>query len=246
MAEETKTEDVVNEDTNAAGSTEASEATNTESEQASATVESSEAEQKLQEQIGELQGKFDTLSQDSSRNQKYLEEIWPYVDMDAYKEGRQGGGASDEEAEGSFLTQKEAKALEARIDSKIKTADFQRDFRTKYPDVGDKGPKEEMVRFFFENKTLRTDSFDKRLESAVKATRELLSVDSDKAVAEAKVKDDKTTAEAKAKAEAAAKASGLDSGSITSPQTAEKDETETTLSDYTAMRKEKQEKLKTL
>ena len=245
MAEETKTEDVVNEDVNtdAAGSTEVPEANSTESEQAAATVEPSEA---LQEQIGELQGKFDTLSQDSSRNQKYLEEIWPYVDMDAYKEGRQGVGAVDEEAEGYFLTQKEAKALEARIDSKIKTADFQRDFRTKYPDVGDKGPKEEMVRFFFENKTLRTDSFDKRLESAVKATRELLSVDSDKAVAEAKVKDGKTTAEAKAKAEAAAQASGLDSGSITSPQAAEKDETETTLSDYTAMRKEKQEKLKTL
>ena len=246
MAGETKNEDVVNEDANAEASAEVSDV-NTESEQASVTVESSEAEQKLQEQIGELQGKFDTLSQDASKNQQYLQEIWPYVDTDALREGQQGVGAvENEEAEGSFLTQKEAKALEARIDSKIKTADFQRDFRTKYPDVGDKGPKEEMVRFFFENKTLRTDSFDKRLESAVKATRELLSVDSDKAVAEAKVKDGKTTAEAKAKAEAAAKASGLDSGSITSPQTAEKDETETTLSDYTAMRKEKQEKLKTL
>lgn len=241
MEDETKTTDesTVNDEASVV-TDEKSEATK--AAEAVAVSTPSETEQKLQEQFNELQGRFDTLSQDSARQSQYLNEITPYVDFDGLKAERQGGESDSSEEDQSFLTKAEAKSLEQKIEQKIKTAEFMREFRGKYPDLGDKGPKEEMVRFFFENKTLRTDSFDKRLESAVKATRSLLKDEQERALKEKEAADEKAAKEAKEKEEAAAKASGISSGTITSPQKSEK-ESETT-SDYIADRREKQEKLK--
>lgn len=198
--------------------------------------------EELQASSSELQSKFDTLSHDSAKREQYLEQITPYVDFDGVKTSRQPGEADYSEEDQSFLTKAEAKALEQKINQRIATADFTRDFRGKYPDLGDKGPKEEMVRYFFENKTLRTDTFDKRLESAVKATRALLKTEVDTALKDKEAAEKKAAKERKAKEEAAAKASGISSGTITSPQKTGK-ESETS-SDYIAERREKQERLK--
>lgn len=243
MAEETKTEEstVNDEGSMAEGSAEAAEATKA-AEAAAAVTTPSETEQKLQEQFNELQGRFDTLSQDSSKQRQYLDEITPYVDFDGLKAASQPGEGSSEEDQ-SFVTKEDLARHTQKIEQKIKTADFTREFRTKYPDLGDKGPKEEMVRFYFENKTLRTDSFDKRIESAVKATRNLLKNEVDTALAEKKAAEEKATQELKKKEEAAAKASGISSGTITSPQKTESKETPST-SDYVAERRETQQKLK--
>lgn len=204
------------------------------------SIEPSETE-RLTSQMSELQGKFDNLSQDAAKNKQMLNEVTPYVNFDAMKSGL--GGSNDDEEEDTFLSQKEAKALEQRIEQKIATNNFLRDFRTQYPDLADKGVKEDMVRFFFENKTLRNDSFDKRLESAVGAARSLLKSEQSKGEAKTKTALEKEAAAVKAKAEAAAKASGLSSTGITSPQKASKNEPQTP-SDYIAERREHQKKLK--
>ena len=233
--------------------TKTTETTETETEQTEETqvaesvaTEPTETEQlrqqieELQASSSELQGKFDTLSQDSAKREQYLEQITPYVDFDGLKGSRQDTETSEEDQ--SFITKAEAKALEQKINQRIATADFTREFRDKYPDLGDKGAKEEMVRYFFENKTLRTDSFDKRLESAVKATRTLLKTEVDTALKDKQAAEEKAAKERKAKDEAAAKASGISSGTITSPQKAEKESQ--TSSDYIAERRAKQERLK--
>jgi hypothetical protein len=235
MAEETKTEETTEtEQTQETQVAETKTTEPTETEQLRKQVE------ELQASSSELQSKFDTLSQDSTRREQYIEQISPYVDFDGLKTAGQDTDSSEEDQ--SFLTKAEAKALEQKITQTIATAEFQREFRVKYPDLGDKGPKEEMVRFFFENKTLRTDSFDKRLESAVNSTRNLLKTEQEKALKEKEAADEKAAKEAKEKEEAAAKASGLSSGTITSPQKTEK-ESETT-SDYINERRETQQKLK--
>jgi len=242
--EETKTDEQAADETAAVADT--TEADTKAAEETKAAPEPSESEKKMTEQMGELQGKFDSLSQDSVKNKQLLEEITPYVDWEGMKKRR--AGESDEvseEGEETFLTQKEAKALESRIDRKIKTNQFMQDFRTKYSDLADKGPKEEMVRFFFENKTLQTESFDKRLESAVKATRDLLKSEHDKGADKIKSDEEKTAQETKAKEEAAAKASGLSSTGITSSKASESDKETETSSDYVKSRKERLEKLRT-
>lgn len=207
--------------------------------------EPSETE-KLTEQMSELQGKFDSLAQNSAKDKQLLEEIAPLVNWDGMKASRSGGEHDElgEEEAQTFLTQKEAKALEERIDQKLKTNEFMQDFRTNYSDLADKGPKEELVRYYFENKTLRTDSFDKRIESAVKAARALLKSEQDKGIAKTKADEEKAAQEEKAKAEAAAKASGLSSAGITSPKASEVDKEPETPSDYIASRKAKLEKLR--
>ncbi len=223
--------------------TETTETTETVKTEETKAPESSDAEKKLTEQMSELQGKFDTLSQGAEKDKQLLEQITPYVDFEAVKKG-QPGGESDElggEGEQTFLTQKEAKALEQRIDTKIKTSEFQRDFRDKYPDLGDKGPKEEMVRYYFEKEK---GSFDKRLESAVELARALLKSERDKGKVEVEVDVEKKVKETKAKAEAAAKASGLSSAGITSPKTSEGEEDDTAKG-YVTERKAKSEKLRT-
>lgn len=245
MANEEKTEETeVVVDETVVDST--GEATIETSEETKVTPEPSEAEKKLTEQMGELQGKFDTLSQDAGKNSQLLTELEPFVDFEKMKRVR--AGESDEfgeEGEQTFLTQQEAKALETRINAKIKTNQFVQDFRTNYPDVADKGPKEEMVRFFFENKTPRTESFDKRLESAVKSTRDLLKSEQDKGADKIKSDEEKAAKETKAKEEAAAKASGLSSAGITSSKASESDKETKTSSDYVKSRKERLEKLRT-
>jgi len=246
--EEAKTEEGQVDGQTAEG-TEATEDTPTTTEtEAKTAPEPSKAEQKLTEQVNELQGKFDTLSQDASRSEQLLKEIQPFVNWDGMKASRAGGGETDElgeEGEQTFVTKQELQAHEKRIEQKIATSDFQRDFRTKYPDLGDKGPKEELVRFYYENKTLRTDSFDKRLEGAVKAARALLKSEQDKGKAGTEADKEKAAQEAKAKAEAAAKASGLSSAGITSPKESEGSKETETAAGYVAERKAKLEKLRT-
>lgn len=190
----------------------------------------------------DLQSKYDTGQQELVKTKKTLDELTPLVDFDAV--GGAGAPAGGE-GEQTFLTRDEAKALEVRLDQKIRTNEFMADFRSKYPDLGDKGPKEQMVTYFFTEKTLHTESFDKRVESAVKAVRTLLKSEQTKGADEVKETADKDKKETEAKAKAAAQASGLSSAGITSPQSKTADENEDeSLSDYAANRKAKTEKLK--
>lgn len=244
--EETKTEEVTEPvvDETAADTTEVT--TKAADETKVAAPEPSEAEKKLTEQMSELQGKFDSLAQDGVKDKQLLEELTPFVDWEGMKTGRAGTATDElsEEGEPTFLTQQDAKALEKRVEQKIATNQFIQDFRTNYPDLADKGPKEELVRFFFDRKTLRTDSFDKRLEGAVKATRDLLKSEQDKGAEKIKTDEEKAAQEKKAKDEAAAKASGLSSTGITSPKTSEESKETETPTDYIASRKERLENLR--
>jgi hypothetical protein len=244
--EETKTEET--EQTELEDNAQVSESdTGTEGTKTEDAGQSDDVVKQLTQQVSDLQSKYDTLAQDASRDKKLLEEVIPHVNFDQLR----GGKTREEEedylnedgSEEPYLTKAEATKLLKGIEQKIATTDFVRDFRTKFPDLADKGPKEEMVRYFFENKTLHTDDFDKRLESAVKAARELLKSEQDKGSEKTKAEKEKAAAEAKAKTEAAAKAAGLSSAGLTSPKTEEGEKTEETASDYVARRKEKLAKL---
>ncbi len=192
------------------------------------------------EQFNELQSKFDTLSGSVTEKQQLIDQLTPYVDFDKLKGGNQDDGLEDNEGDETFLTQKEAKALEVRLDKKIKSNNFMNDFRTTYPDLGDKGVKEEMVRYFFEKE--KAGSFDQRVKKAVEATRNLLKTEQAKGTEAATTKQkEKDELEAKKKV-SAAKAGGLGSG-ITTPSGASDDENESN-DDYLAKRRLKSEQRK--
>ena len=217
QTEETTAEETSTEETTAEETTAAEEKTTP-----------SEVEQKL----NELQSKYDSLSQDAAKSKHLLDELSPYVDY-----SRMQGGTTEEadESGDEFMTRAEAKAFEKRIEQKLATENFTRDFRGKHPDLGDNGPKEELVRYFFEKEK---GSFDSRLESAVKAARNLLSSEQEKGATKTKAEIEKAAKEAKAKAEAAAKASGLSSDGHTPAKASDED----TEPDYAAERRARQRK----
>ena len=211
-----QTEETTDEETNA-------EETTTEETTTKKETVPSEYEQKL----NELQSKYDSLSRDAAKDKHLLDELSPYVDYN-----RMQGGTTEEtdESDSEFMTRAEVKAFEKRIEQKLATENFTRDFRGKHPDLGDNGPKEELVRYFFEKEK---GSFDSRLESAVKAARTLLSSEQEKGATKTKAEIEKAAKEAKAKAEAAAKASGLSSAGHTTAKASDED----TEPDYAAERR---------
>jgi len=190
----------------------------------------SEEDQKL----SDLQSKFDALSQDAERNKNLLDELTPLIDLSKVKGEQQEEVDPDSE---EFMTKGEAKAFEKRINEKIATENFIRDFRTNHPEIADKGPKEEMVRYFFEREK---GSFDKRLQVAVDSTKSLLKSEQEKGTTKTKAEIEKAAKETKAKAEAAAKASGLSSAGNTTAKESSDDDTP----DYAAERRLKQRKQK--
>lgn len=187
----------------------------------------SEAEVKL----NELQSKFDTLSRGAEKDRELLELL-----ASGKRDEQQQEEEVDPDSE-EFMTKSQAKAFEKRIDEKIATDNFIRDFRATNPELADKGPKEEMVRYFFEREK---GSFDKRLESAVESTKKLLQSEQEKGSTKTKADIEKAAKETKAKTEAAAKASGLSSaGSTTAKESSDDD-----VPDYAAERRARQRKQK--
>lgn len=186
----------------------------------------SEAEVKL----NELQSKFDTLSRGAEKDRELLEL------MASGKRDEQQEEEVDPDGD-EFMTRTEAKAFEKRIDEKIATDNFIRDFRATNPELADKGPKEEMVRYFFEREK---GSFDKRLAAAVESTKKLLKSEQDKGTTKTKADIEKAAAETKAKTEAAAKASGLSSAGNTTAKESSDDD----VPDYAAERRARQRKQK--
>jgi len=180
--------------------------------------------------LNELQSKYDKVSQDAERNRELLELLASGKKNEQQEEEYDPDG--DE-----FMTKNEAKAFEKRINDKIATDNFIRDFRASNPDLADKGPKEEMVRYFFEKEK---GLFDKRLEKAVEATKNLLKSEQDKGTTKTKAEIEKAAKETKAKAQAAAKASGLSSVGTTPAKESSDDDTP----DYAAERRAKQRKQK--
>jgi len=221
--EETKTEETTEEEVVA-------EETTTGEETTEEIVDETPSEAEIK--LNELQGKFDQVSQDAERNRELLELM--------ASGNRQQDTQQEEEIDpdgDEFMTKSEAKAFEKRIDEKIATENFIRDFRGSNPDLADKGPKEEIVRYHFER---AKGTFDERLKSAVAATKKLFQSEQEKGSTKTKAESEKAAKEVKAKAEAAAKASGLSSAG----KTPAKDSSEDEVPDYAAERRARQRKQK--
>ena len=190
----------------------------------------------IQKQLAEL------TKSNKERSQELLSTLDPYIDYDRMNANRGGAGGESSEEDEEFMSSKQVKALISNVSKTFKQELMAQNVRQKYPDVCDDGDNEVLVRHFIETKTLPTDSVEKRIDDAVKLTREHLKSFEDKgrkAAQTEKEAAEKTTAE---KAAAAAKASGLaTSGATQAPNKAtEEDENKpVTPDDYVAGRQKK-------
>jgi len=199
--------------------------------------------EEISESNKNLQSQFTEVSQEAARSRELLTAIDPYIDY-ARMRGESGGGGSEGEGEGegeeSYLTGKQVEKMITDVKKGVNEKILAMNIRSKYPDIFDNGPNEVLGRYFLQNKTIPTEKAEKRIEQAVKLTREHLKSLEDKGKKTADEEKAKAEAEAKAKAAAAAKASGLSpSGATTTTPKPQEDENKpVTADDYVAGRQE--------
>jgi len=166
MDEETKTTETAEATGQATGQT-------TEEGQAEGHAGAAAEPENWEQRYKDLQSDHTRISQESAKNQQLIEAVSPHINWAALEKAQRGESPEYSEDEMTFVSKKDLNEHLRKVEQKIATETFRQDFRRDYPDLADKGPKEEMVRFFFEQKTLRTDTFDKRLKSAVASARNL-------------------------------------------------------------------------
>jgi len=184
-----------------------------------ADTETTETTEDYEAKYKDMQSKHDMLEQELQTAKQQLDFITPYVNVPAQQEQ---GPDEDEE---TFVSRKDLKNFQQKIDTKMQVDQYLREFRTKYPDVGDNGPKEAMVNWYLDHRTILRDPPEKRVERAVEMVREHF-----------KSVGDEATQTAQDKATKNAKALGLSSTSTASPKSEEK--VTATKEDYLKLRQQ--------
>lgn len=195
----------------------------------------------LTESNKSLQSHFTEVSQQSARQAELLAALDPYIDYDRLRRGTGGreGESGEEEGDETYLTGKQVEKMITDVKKGVSEQILAMNLRQKYPEIFDGGPNEILGRWFLQNKTIPTDSVEKRIEQAVKLTKDHLKSLEDKGRKSEKEETAKAEAEAKEKQTAAAQQSGLSpSGATeTTPKPQEKDENKpVTPNDYVAER----------
>jgi len=182
---------------------------------AAAQVEAPAEAVNWEQRYKDLQSDHTRISQESAKNQQLIEVVSPHVNWQDLERAQRGESPESSGDEMTFVSKKELNEHLRKVEQRMATQNFVQEFRQNHPDLADRGPKEEMVRFFFEQKTLKTDPFDKRLKNATDSARNFLKVEQQKG------KDGSTQKDAEAAA-----AGGLISATPkTSPKPEPKEET---------------------
>jgi len=192
---------------------------------------------KLEEKHKKLQSQFTKTSQEAEEAKKLLEIVKPYWESEApsgtaenQAQTLQGEGdlsVSGGEDDGTYISRaehkKEMQKVLGQVSNIIRTNSFVTGFRQQFPDLGDKGPKEQLVTHFFNDRIKKGEKRETALQGAISDARTFVKGLQEEGATVAKTEQEKAEQERKKKAAAgaAAAAAGLGSSGISAPKTVE-------------------------
>lgn len=197
-----------------------------------------EVERKYADLEGEhkkLKSQLTKTSQELEQTKKLLEVVRPFWDeanaparAPAQPEADAGLDVSRIEDQEGYITRAEHKkaiqSLINQVGQVIKSNAFVSEFRSQFPDLGDKGPREQLVTNYFTQRLQKGESRETALRGAIEDARDFINGLKGEGAASAKAEQEKIDQEKKEKAAAgaAAAAAGLGSSGLSTPKAEEK------------------------
>ena len=211
----------------------------------------------LKKKYKDLESKHTKLSQEAEQNKKLLDIIQPVWETEGGQPAAANQAQTSQEDLGVsaggddqiYMTRaehkKEIQQVLSQVNRIINTSNFVTNFRQEFPDLGDKGPKEQLVTHYFNERLKKGEKRENALQSAITDARAFIKSLEEKGAITAKTEQEKIEQEnkKKAKAGAAAAAAGLGSAGISAPKTVEKPLTQ---EDYLKNKRAAKERTKTI